>query len=64
MSVTRKTQQVDTIYVTPGAENGEPESVFFTPDGVGRIWFDTVDEAKNETGITKIVYLMSEPDDN
>jgi hypothetical protein len=64
MSVTRKTQQIGIIYVTPGMASGEPESVFFTPDGVGRIWFDTVDAAKNETGITKVVHLMSEPDDN
>jgi hypothetical protein len=64
MSVTRKTQEMGVIYVTPGAENGEPESVFFTPDGLGRIWFDTVEEAHRETGIAKVIHLMSEPDDN
>lgn len=64
MSVTRKSQEMGVIYVTPGAANDEPESVFFTPDGLGRIWFDTVEEARQQTGITKVVHLMSEPDDN
>jgi hypothetical protein len=63
MSVTRKTQQVGIIYVTPRAENDEPQSVFFTPDGVGRVWYDTVAEAQRETGILKVIYLMSEPED-
>lgn len=63
MSVTRKTQQMGIIYVTPRAENDEPNSVFFTPDGVGRVWFDTVEEAHRETGIPKVIYLISEPDD-
>jgi hypothetical protein len=64
MSVTRKSQKVDVIYTTPGYEQGDEESVFFTPDGEGRIWFNTVDEAKKQTGITKVVHLMSEPEDD
>lgn len=63
MSVTRKSQQMGIIYVTPRAERDEPNSVFFTPDGVGRVWFDTVAEAQRETGIPKVIYLISEPDD-
>lgn len=63
MSVSRKSQQLGIIYVTPRAENDEPNSVFFTPDGVGRVWFDTVAEAQRETGIPKAIYLISEPDD-
>jgi hypothetical protein len=63
MSVTRKSQKTDTIYVTPGLAKGEEESVFFTPDGEGRSYFNTVEEAKDETGITKVVTLMSYPDD-
>lgn len=63
MSVTRKSQKLDVIYVTPGAEKGEPESVFFTPDGEGRCWYDTVNEAKEDTGLTKVIYLMSNPED-
>ena len=63
MSVTRKSQKTDTIYVLPGAEFGDPESVFFTPDGEGRIWFDTLTEAIEQTGITSVEYLMSNPDD-
>lgn len=63
MSVTRKSQKTDVIYVTPGAAEGQPESVFFTPDGEGRCWYDTVNEAKEDTGITKVIYLLSNPED-
>jgi hypothetical protein len=63
MSVTRKTQQMGVIYVTPRAEDSEPQCVFFTPDGVGRVWFDTVAEAQRETGIPRVIYLISEPED-
>lgn len=63
MSVTRNSQQMGVIYVTPRAANDEPMSVFFTPDGVGRVWFDTVAEALRETGIPKVIYLTSEPAD-
>lgn len=63
MSVTRKSQQMGVIYVTPRAADGERMSVFFTPDGVGRVWFDTVTEALRETGISKVAYLISEPAD-
>ena len=37
------------IFVRP---NGE---AFFTPDLVGTVYFDTLDEAKAQTGLTKVV---------
>lgn len=57
MAMSRADQKVDVIYVTPEQE------VFYTPDGVGRIYLDTVNEAKEETGITKVIYLMEAPDE-
>jgi hypothetical protein len=57
MGMTRKTQQEGVIYVTPNRE------VFASPDGEGRVWFDTVNEAKGETGLTKVVYLLEAPED-
>lgn len=42
----RKNLQVDTLYFS------DPEGQwFFTPDGVGVIWFDTLKEAREQTGI-------------
>lgn len=64
MSVTRKTQRTGVIYVTPRAEGGDTMSVFFTPDGRGRIWFDSVEKAQRETGINVIHFLASEPEDD
>jgi hypothetical protein len=62
MSVSRKNQKLNVIYVvTPRVEKGLDEGVFFTPDGEGRIWFKSVEEAKEETGLTKVVHLDSEP---
>lgn len=63
MSVTRKTQKTGVIYVTPRAAEGAPESVFYTPDGEGRVYFDTVNEAQDETGITKVIRLLEDPKD-
>lgn len=63
MSVTRKSQKTDVIYVTPGAEQGAEGLVFFSPDGKGRVWYDTVNEAKEETGLTKVIYLLEDPED-
>lgn len=63
MSVDRKSQRMNVIYVTPRAAEGKPEGVFFTPDGEGRTYFDTVNEAKDETGLTKVIRLLEEPKD-
>lgn len=48
--------KTDRIYVTPS------ELVYFTPDGVGRVYFETVNEAKDETGLDKVVFLIFEPE--
>lgn len=55
--LTRQQQKTNTIYVTPDG------SAFFSPDGEGRIWFSSRDEAWDETGISKIVFLRSYPED-
>lgn len=57
MHITRDNQQADVIYVrTDGRE------VFFTPDGEGRIWFDSLDEAIDETGLTWVCEFDSHDD--
>lgn len=38
----------DTIYV-------EGSLIFFTPDGVGKVFFDSIEEAKDQTGIDRVV---------
>jgi hypothetical protein len=42
----RRALRVDRIYFSV-----HDQQYFFTPDGVGVIWFDTYLEAHNETGI-------------
>jgi predicted acetyltransferase len=42
--ITRKNQRTDTIYV------GQDGSVFVTPDGEGRYWYDSVAEAQAQHG--------------
>lgn len=54
---------MNVIYVTPGAAEGKPESVFVTPDGEGRHYYDTVNEAQDDTGITKVIRLLEYPED-
>jgi len=41
----------DTIYV-------EGDLIFFTPDGVGKIFFDSIEEAKSQTGIERVVLIL------
>lgn len=36
--------------------NGE-ESFFFTPDGIGHVFFESLDEALEETGLENIVHV-------
>lgn len=40
----RSWQRTDTVYVTPDG------SAFFTPDGEGRIWYDSEEEAMGPEG--------------
>lgn len=53
--------RTDVIYcefnVTP--ITGHEYWLYFTsPDGVGRIFFDTVEEAKDQTGLKSVVHLI------
>lgn len=48
MKITRKNQQSDVIYVTQNYP--ESGSVFITPDGEGRIWYDSIKEAQEQHG--------------
>jgi len=43
--VDRSTQEPDVIYV-----RNEGDAAFVTPDGIGRYWFDSEDEAVEEYG--------------
>lgn len=55
----RRALKVDTIYY-----NVPAEQYFFTPDGVGVIWFDTYLEAYQQTGIHgSVVHIHQELED-
>jgi hypothetical protein len=51
MGITRKQQGMNRIYIQPDG------TCFVSPDGEGRVWFDTVKEAREETGIVKTLQL-------
>lgn len=54
----RKDQRPEELYVCPDGQT------FFTPDGEGRIWYDTLHDALQEHGVpTPVNYLMEEPED-
>lgn len=55
--MTRGEQEVDRLYITPDG------LAFYTPDGEGRIWYDTEAEAIADTGLDTIVYLDRDPED-
>lgn len=40
----------DTNYIYVG-----DDEIFFSPDSIGRIFFDSLEEAKAETGLTKVI---------
>ena len=56
--MTRAQQEVDVIYVLP-----DETTAFFTPDGEGRIYYDTVAEAIADTGLDEIIHLSKDPED-
>lgn len=41
----RETQRPDTFY-----RNVETDAVFLSPDGIGRFWYDSLEEAEEEHG--------------
>jgi hypothetical protein len=43
-------------------ENGQ-WFTFTSPDGIGKVFYNCVSDAKEETGITSTVYLMGVPVD-
>ena len=46
--ITRANQQVDVIYEV--LDDNDGESYFVTPDGEGRYWYETLDEATEQHG--------------
>lgn len=56
-SVTRESMKIDVIY-----QGGKLDQVFVTPDGHGRFWYDTIDEAEEQHGELPIV-LVEEMDE-
>jgi hypothetical protein len=55
ITITRSTQQVDVIYLVQSGE------AFYSPDGEGRVWFDTLEDALAETGITWVQEVNVDP---
>ena len=55
------TYRTDAIYVEVDVHSitGETNWLFFhSPDGTGRIYHDTLEEAKDQTGLTKVIHLI------
>jgi hypothetical protein len=44
------------IYIAAHGDD-DGEDYFFSPDGIGKVYFDTLEEAKEETGLTKTVWI-------
>lgn len=62
--ITREAQDLGIIYVVmPALERDSGDLCFFTPDGEGRIWFDSLAEAMLETGIDRVVEVETDPED-
>ena len=47
----KRDYRTDTIYVYSDG------TVFVTPDGIGRVFYDGDIEAQDDTGLDKVVYL-------
>jgi hypothetical protein len=59
--VTRSNQKLDTIYVV--ADDRLSESIFVTPDGEGRFYYDSVEDAQDDMGPNLPVVYADEVDD-
>lgn len=55
---TRNNQRTDRIYVLPNKGG-----CFVSPDGEGRVYFDTVPEADEQYGPMRKVFLSKYPED-
>ena len=53
MRLTRQTQRMDVIYVTTDGD------VYVSPDGDGRYWYDTVEQAQEEHGDLPVVRFVT-----
>lgn len=49
--------ELDVIYESYLKEEGDELSWFFSPDGIGRVFYDTLEEAQADTGIEKVNWL-------
>lgn len=49
--VTRTSQQTDILYLLPDG------TCFVTPDGEGRLWYDSQDEATEDVDFDRIVHV-------
>lgn len=58
MSLTREHLVPNRIYFDRSCEQ-----YFYSPDGVGVIWYDTKEEAREDTGIESAVVSISELED-
>lgn len=54
----RDSLQVNRIY-----RERKSDQYFFTPDGIGCIWYPTCREAREDTGITSTVITINELSD-
>lgn len=61
--MSRNSHRVNVVYVLPDADERESEVCFVSPDGRGRVFYDSVEEAKDETGATKVIHLEAAPED-
>lgn len=51
--------RTDVIYAEGYSVGSATQWLYFTsPDGVGRIFFDTVEEANKQTGLTSVIHLI------
>lgn len=41
-------------------ENGDTPDYGFTPDGEGFVWFDTLDEVRGQSGLTRVLSIDSD----
>ena len=51
--ITRFNQQLDVLYVLPDG------SCFYTPDGEGRVWFDTEDEGLEQLALSADLHYLT-----
>jgi hypothetical protein len=57
MGMTRKQQSTGVIYIQPDG------TAFASPDGIGRVFFENSVEAREETGLNRVIQLVEYPAD-